>query len=85
MGIIIDFIAALECKDGFHIGWKRVRHIRNGHPFDLGVRIDKLHSELHPNTDDEYIYTINIRKCLDCGLTYNDEGLEFRGTYGEKS
>lgn len=78
MGLIIDYLAAMGAKDGFRIGWKRVRHIRHGHPYDNSELLEKLRSEKHPHTDGEYIYTVNVRKCLDCGLTYNDAGLEPR-------
>lgn len=78
MSLIIDFLAAMDAKEGFRIGWKRVRHIRHGHPYDSGLLLEKLRSEKHPHTDDEYIYTVNIMKCADCGLVYHDAGLERR-------
>ena len=78
MGLIIDFLAAMDSKDGFRIGWKRARHIRHGHPYSNSKLLDKLRSEKHPHTDGEYIYTVNVMECLDCGLTYNDVGLERR-------
>lgn len=56
----------------------RYKHINDGHPHDKSVLIDKLTSEKHPHTNDEFIYTVNIMKCKECGLNYNDCGLEFR-------
>lgn len=78
MRMIFDFFAALGASAGFRVGWKRVRHIRYGHPYHKSERLDKLRSEQHPHTDSEYIYTVNIMKCLDCGLCYLDDGLETR-------
>lgn len=78
MGLIVDFIIALNTKDGFRIGWKRTRHTRYGHPHDNSELIDTLRSERHPHTDKEYIYTVNVMQCLDCGLVYHDAGLEHR-------
>ena len=78
MGLIVDFLAALDSKLGFSVSWKRVRHIRNGHPYSSSLRLEKLRSEKHPHTSSEYVYTINVMKCLDCGLAYIDAGLEIR-------
>lgn len=78
MNVLNKFLAAWGCSEGFSIGWKRVSHMENGHPFDKSERIDKLVSEKHPHSDSEMIYTVNIRHCNDCGLTYNDCGLEYR-------
>lgn len=78
MNVINKLSTAMSCSAGFKIGWKRVSHMENGHPFDKSESIDKLTSELHPHSDSEMIYTVNIRKCNDCGLTYNDCGLEYR-------
>ena len=77
MGILIDFLAACSTEMPFRLGWKRLRHIRNGHPFEDSVLVDKLRSAKHPRSDDECIYTINIRTCNDCGLTFLDSGLEY--------
>jgi len=57
---------------------KRRRHIRNGHPFDKSVRLDKLRSENHPHSDPGTVYTVNVMRCNDCGLCWLDAGLEFR-------
>ena len=78
MGLLIDFLAAAGSKDGFWIGWKRIRCIRNRHPYEDNERLEKLHSEKHPHTNSEYIYTVNIMRCRGCGLIYNDVGLEQR-------
>lgn len=76
--MITDFIAALGSSVSFRIAWKRARHIRHGHPIEKSQRLDKLHSYRHPHTDPSYIYTVNVMVCLDCGLTYIDDGLERR-------
>lgn len=57
---------------------KRYLHIKNGHPYERSISIDKLTSENHPHSDSEMIFTVNIMKCNECGLMYLDEGLEFR-------
>lgn len=76
--MIIDALLALGSKEGFRIGWKRVRHIKHGHPHAQSTLLDKVRSEAHPHTDDKYVFTINVLKCNDCGLTYLDSGLELR-------
>lgn len=68
----------VETKVGFWLGWKRSRHIKNGHPYASGKLLEKLHSENHPHSDSEHIYTVNIMECQDCGLVYHDAGLERR-------
>lgn len=65
-------------KRTFQETYKRLSHIEKGHPFDLSVRLDKLHSEKHPHTDDECVYTVNIMRCEDCGLIWLDKGMEWR-------
>lgn len=78
MSVLIDLIAAAECSKGFKVGWKRVRHVRHGHPYEQWELIDKLYSEKHPHTDGEYIFTVGIHRCKDCGLTFVDDGLSLR-------
>lgn len=56
----------------------RENHIKHGHPLRDSTRLDKLHSELHPSSNAEFIYTVNIMRCDECGLTWNDCGLEYR-------
>lgn len=60
------------------VGWRRIQHMRYGHNPDNSTRIDKLRSERHPSSDEEFIYTVNVMRCNDCGLDYHDSGLEFR-------
>jgi hypothetical protein len=56
----------------------RRKHIKYGHGVDNSLRIDKLRSELHPHTSREFIFTINLMLCNECGLIWLDSGLEFR-------
>lgn len=56
----------------------REKHIKHGHNFDNSVLIEKLTSEKHPHTDKEFVFTISIRKCNECGLIFYDKGLEYR-------
>jgi len=76
--MIIRLLACLDSSVGFKLAWKRTGHARYGHPFDDSVLIEKFRSEKHPHSDKEYVYTVNIRKCNDCGLTFFDNGLERR-------
>lgn len=78
MCFLTDLTVALTSNVPFGLAWKRVKHIRYGHPFEESELIEKLRSEKHPHSDDEMVYTVNIRQCNDCGLTYFDEGLEYR-------
>ena len=78
--LIEDFFLAVELrkKMTFKYAWVRLRHIRYEHPYSDKLRnIDKVCSEKHPHSDNEFIFTINIYQCK-CGLTYIDSGLEFR-------
>jgi hypothetical protein len=78
MSILHDaYIASLSSLP-FKRAFKRARHIRNGHPKYWSVRIDKLRSEKHPQSNDLVVFTINIMECEDCGLIYMDSGVEFR-------
>lgn len=74
--MLTDLYVALTSELAFSLAWKRVRHIRFGHTG--GKRIDKLRSENHPHTDKDFIFTVNIVECEECGLMYQDCGLEFR-------
>lgn len=76
--MICEALIAMTCNIPFKIAYKRAMHLRYGHPFDETTHIDKLISELHPATDIEYVYTLNIRKCNTCGLYFIDQGLEHR-------
>lgn len=76
--MVTDFFLALGCSAGFSVGWKRARHIRHGHPYDNSVFIEKLQSANHPHNKDGWIYTVNIMACKECGLTWNDIGIEVR-------
>lgn len=79
-GLFTDFNIVMICSSevGFKLAWKRARHIRYGHPFHNSIQVDKMQSENHPQTDDKYIYTINLRKCNECGLIFQDVGFESR-------
>jgi hypothetical protein len=56
----------------------RRKHIKRGHGIDNSIRIDKMRSEMHPHSDKEFIFTVNIMLCNECGLIWLDSGLEFR-------
>ena len=77
-GIIFDLYIASTCAPeiGFKLAWKRARHMRYGCPYHNSILIDKLQSEKHPHTDHEWIYTINLRECKDCGLIFQSCGVE---------
>lgn len=78
--LLID-LAALASSDSripVALRWKRIRHLRDGHDFDNSILLDKLRSEKHPRNDGEVVYTVNVLECRSCGLTFLDEGFEFR-------
>lgn len=77
--MITDFTLALQSDLPFKVAYKRLRHIRHGHPWSKSVLLDKVHSEGHPQSSHSAVFTINIMKCNDCGLTWFDKGLETRG------
>lgn len=82
--MITDFLAAIGSKQPFPLAWKRARHLRCGHPFDKSERLEKLRSQHHPHNYEGYVYTINIMRCHDCGLTWLDVGMEYnKRTDGE--
>lgn len=74
--MILDLLAAIEAETPFLLAWKRARHIRYGHPLDKSTRLEKLRSSKHPHNQNGFVYTINIMRCDECGLIWNDEGLE---------
>lgn len=73
-----NIFLALSSDLPFKLAYKRACHVDNGHPLDKSTLVEKFSSEKHPHTDSQYIYTINIMKCDDCGLFWNDCGLELR-------
>jgi hypothetical protein len=75
--MIHDLLLAMQSSLPFSLAWRRARHIRNGHGFNV-TRIDKLTSEKHPHSSAGCVYTVNVMRCDDCGLTFNDCGLEWR-------
>ncbi len=75
--ILADLYVASTGDVPFAVGWKRVRHIRNGHKFEGSTLIEKQHYDKHPHSDDELVYTISIREC-ECGLIFEDKGLNYR-------
>lgn len=79
--MLMELIAAVTCKTPFPLAWKRARHIRYGHPFDRSTFIEKKRFEKHPQNSRFMIYTVNLRRCDDCGLIYEDAG--FEGTFRE--
>jgi predicted Zn-ribbon and HTH transcriptional regulator len=78
-----DFIAAFFADIPFRLGWKRARHIRNGHPYKKSELVEKIYSEKHPASNKGYVFAINVMKCNDCGLIWFDIGLELRRTRQE--
>lgn len=75
--MFIDIFIALISNTPFKLAYTRARHIRNGHPFNNSILVDKLVSESHPHTCKDYVYTVNLRKC-ECGLIFFDNGIEAR-------
>ena len=76
--MIAKFFMAASSPLGFKLAWKRMTHIQKGHPFNERKPIDVMRSEKHPHTSADYIYTVRINECQDCGLCYIDSGLEKR-------
>lgn len=56
----------------------RKKHIKHGHPFAQSTLVDKQRFEKHPHNDDEFVFTVAVMQCDDCGLTWLDSGLAFR-------
>jgi hypothetical protein len=77
--MLSDFFLALQSEgSSFKISYKRLRHMHNGHPYaERERKIDSLKSEVHPSSNAEFVYTVNIVECK-CGLIYQDCGLQFR-------
>lgn len=78
MNILVKLGAAMQSSLPFTEAWKRLSCIESGHDFKKSDLIEKLVSEKHPHTDPYFIYTVNIRTCRHCSLTYESTGLEFR-------
>lgn len=68
----------INTKPSFKLRWKRRKHLKNGHPFENSIKLDSFKSENHPQSQKDYIFTINMRQCEDCGLVFFDNGLERR-------
>lgn len=73
---LFDLEAAIGGKTPFPLAWKRVRHIRYGHPFGQSKLIEKHRFLQHPQNDHVLTFTVNLMKCNDCGLCWLDEGFE---------
>jgi len=69
---------ALEALGDRRLGKLRKKHIKHGHPHFKSTHIDKLTSDKHPRSDNTFVYTVNVMRCSECGLYWNDSGLEFR-------
>jgi hypothetical protein len=80
IGLLAGLFAVLTSnrRESFKDGWRRLQHMRHGHNPDNSTRIDKLHSENYPCSDKNYVYTVNVMRCNDCGLHYHDSGFEPR-------
>jgi hypothetical protein len=74
--MIGDFFLALSLDMPFKTAYKRLRHIKHGHPFDKSTFIEKQRFENHPQNDKSFVYTANLMHCDECGLEYLDEGFE---------
>lgn len=77
--MLTRFFMSLQSEVPFKLAWLRYGHIENGHT--KSELLDKLTSEKHPSTDNNYIFTINIMRCKECGLLWEDAGLERRRRY----
>jgi hypothetical protein len=79
--MIIALIAAINCwvagEVSFRVALRRAFHIHYGHGPNR-TRLDKLTSEAHPHSDKDWVFTVNICHCNDCGLTFLDDGIESR-------
>ncbi len=75
---MFNFLVALTSELPFKIAYKRAKCLSKGHVIKNSELIDKLQSEKHPHTNKEWIYTVNIMKCGNCGLHFNDAGVEAR-------
>ncbi len=71
-------LTAMSSELPFKLAYKRLSCMEKGHTLDGSVLIDKLTSEKHPNSSEDLIYTVNLFSCGNCGLTFQDSGVEFR-------
>lgn len=70
--------AALICSDKmpYKLAYKR---LTCKHPFSNSEKIETQRYENHPHSDKDLIYAITLRHCGNCGLVFQDRGLEYRG------
>ncbi len=61
----------------FRLKLKRINHIKYGHDYTTSTKIDTLRSEKHLASNNEFIYTIYLRKCK-YRLIFQDAGVETR-------
>ncbi|MCK5612537.1 hypothetical protein KAR91_62275 [Candidatus Pacearchaeota archaeon] len=78
MNILAKLWIASESSLPFKLAWKRLTHEDAGHSFDNSVLIESFVSEKHPHTCHDHVFTVNIRRCDDCGMIFYDNGLERR-------
>lgn len=62
----------------FFKAWRRLSCWESGHVFKKSQMIDSVKSELHPHSNKDYVFTINIMRCPNCDMIFYDEGLESR-------
>lgn len=67
---------------GFWTIIRRFTHLLFGHKFDGSKEIEKQIFKKHPNSNEEMVYSVTVRKCC-CGLAFLDKGLSFT-EIGEK-
>jgi hypothetical protein len=57
---------------------KRLKHKRDGHPFEERVkRIERIRFENHPGNTEHFVFKVSICECK-CGMIYIDSGHGFR-------
>jgi len=76
--MIVDAFLALQTDLPFKIAFKRMRHIRHGHNYDMSEVIEEHRFESHPKNTREFVFKTKLMLCKDCGLHFVDKGFGFR-------
>jgi hypothetical protein len=58
--------------------YKKLNCVDSGHSFENSVRLEKVVLQCHPSNKEDWVFTVNLRKCLLCGGTFFDNGMEER-------
>lgn len=82
-GVITRLFLALNSELPFALAWKRAGHLADGHPFALSTKVESHRYEKHPKNSKDFVYVVNLMRCDDCGLHWQDAGMECR--YGVKA